>query len=138
MAKTLVVIDGMGGSIGQQIVLKLRENFPRSNILALGTNAVAAQNMMKAGANHVASGENAFRINLPAADIIVAPLAVTIPNSMMGEITPAMAEAVAVSAAKKFFLPLTNPKVEIAGLVYQPIPHLMEEIIEKIKSLGVE
>lgn len=138
MTKTIVVIDGMGGSIGQQIVLKLRESFPKSTILALGANAVAAQNMMKAGANHVASGENAFRVNLPKADIIVAPLAVAIPDSMMGEITPAMAEAVALSEARKFFLPLTNPKVEIAGLVYQPIPHLMEEIVKKLKDLGVE
>lgn len=138
MAKTIIVIDGMGGSIGQQIVLKLRESFPKSTIIALGSNAVAAQNMMKAGANYVASGENAFRVNLPKADIIVAPLAVTIPHSMMGEITSLMAEAVALSPAKKFFLPLTNPKVEIAGLVYQPIPHLMEEVIEKIKGLGVE
>lgn len=138
MFKTIMVIDGMGGSIGQQIIIKLRENFPKSTIMALGTNAVAAQNMMKAGANQVASGENAFRVNLPKAEIIVAPLAATIPNSMMGEVTPAMAEAVALAQAKKFFLPLTNPKVEIAGLAYQPIPHLMEEVIKKLKEMGVE
>ncbi len=138
MIKTILVIDGMGGSIGQQIVLKLREKFPKSTIIALGTNAIAAQNMMKAGANQVASGENAFRINLPKAELIVAPLAATIPHSMMGEVTPAMAEAVALAQATKFFLPLTNPKVEIAGLSYQPIPHLMEEIIKKLMEMGVE
>ncbi len=138
MGFTIVVIDGMGGSIGQQIVLRLRENFPKSTILALGTNAVAAQNMMKAGATQVASGENAFRITLKKVDVIVAPLAVALPHSMMGEVTPAMAEAIALAEAKKFFLPLTNPKIEIAGLSYQPIPHLMEEITEKLKNLGVE
>jgi hypothetical protein len=130
----IAVIDGMGGSIGHQIILKLRENFPEAEILALATNAVATHNMMKAGANQGASGENAFKLNLQKVKYIVAPLATTIPHSMLGELTPKMAEAVALSPAKKIYLPLTNPKVEIAGITHQPIPHLMEEVVKKIKK----
>ncbi len=134
MSLKIAVIDGMGGSIGHQIILRLRENFPEAEILALATNAVATHNMMKAGANQGASGENAFQISLQRVDLIIAPLATTIPHSMMGELTPKMAEAVALSPARKIFLPLTNPKVEIVGISYQPIPHLMEEVVKKIKS----
>lgn len=131
----IAVIDGMGGSIGHQIIFRLRESFPEASIVALGANAVATHNMMKAGANEGASGENAFKLILPNVNFIVAPLATAIPHSFMGELTASMAEAVALSPAQKIFLPLTNPKVELAGLAYQPIPHLMEEVTKKLKDL---
>ncbi len=130
----IAVIDGMGGSIGHQIIFRLRENFPEVLIVALGANAVATHHMMKAGANEGASGENAFKLILPKVDFIVAPLATTIPHSFMGELTVGMAEAVSLSPAQKIFLPLTNPKVELAGVAYQPIPHLMEEVAKKLKK----
>ena len=48
----IAVVDGMGGSIGHQIILELRRNLPEdTEIIALGANAIATGNMMKARAN---------------------------------------------------------------------------------------
>jgi len=98
----IAVIDGMGGGIGAQIVAQLREELPLDvEILALGANAVATQKMMQARASRGASGENAIRVSIGAADVILAPIGVVVPNSMMGEITPAIAEAIAGAPGRK-------------------------------------
>lgn len=128
------VIDGMGGKIGAQIISQVREEFPDLEIYALATNAIAAHQMMKAGANRGASGENAIINTVRDVDIIIGPLAIIVPNSMMGELTPAMAEAIANSKAHKILLPLTYPSLDIIGVEMMPLPHLMEKGIELLKK----
>jgi len=130
----ILVVDGAGGSIGQQIVTRLRENLPsKIEILALGTNAIAASNMMKAGANLGASGENAFKVTVPEADVIIGPVSIMIPNSFMGELTPAMAEYLSLSRAKKILLPL-GKHIEMVGVSNLPLPHLMDETIKLVRA----
>jgi len=135
----IAAIDGMGGSIGNQIIRRLRENLPDDiHITALGTNAIAANNMMKAGANRGASGENAVAISVAEADIIIGPISIVIPNSMMGELTARMAEAIAGTKAQKILLPLANPQVDLVGVSREPLPHLMEEAVKIIrKKMGL-
>jgi len=131
----ILVVDGAGGSIGQQIVARLRENLSdKIEILVLGTNAIAASNMMKAGANRGASGENAFRVTVPEADIIIGPISIMIPNSFMGELTPAMAEHLSLSKAKKVLLPMSQPHIDLVGASNLPLPHLMDETIKLVKT----
>lgn len=130
----VLVVDGAGGSIGQQIIARLRESLPEKvEILALGTNAIAASNMMRAGANRAASGENAFRVTVPEADVIVGPVAVMMPNSFMGELSPAMAEHLSMSKAKKILLPL-GQNMEVVGTSNLPLPHLMDETTRLVKT----
>jgi hypothetical protein len=131
----LCVIDGMGGKIGAQIISQVRERFPDLEIYALATNAVAAHQMLKAGANKGASGENAIVVTVREVDIIIGPLAIVIPNSMMGELTPKMAEAIASSRAEKILLPITYPKINLIGTEEKPLPHLMEEGIDLLVKL---
>lgn len=85
----IAVIDGQGGGIGRVIVEKLRKALPKDDveIIALGTNAMAAALMLKAGANDAASGENAVIYNADKVDIIVGTIAVLMPHSMLGEFT---------------------------------------------------
>lgn len=136
----IAVIDGQGGGIGKVIVEKLRRALPRDEveIIALGTNAVAAALMLKAGANEAASGENAIIYNADKVDVIVGTVAVLIAHSMLGEFTPAMAEAVAKSPAKKILLHLNRSNVEIVGVAAEPLPHLIDLMVEGVKSLAVE
>lgn len=76
---TIVIIDGMGGSIGAQIVSNLRKNLPQElDITVLGTNAIAASNMIKAGANRGVSGENAIKVSVKEADFIIGPVSIVI------------------------------------------------------------
>ncbi len=132
----IAVIDGQGGGIGKHITEKLRKELPEeTEILALGTNALATSVMLRAGANEGASGENAVIYNAPRVDIIVGPLSILIPNGMMGELTPGMAEAIASSPARKVLLPLIRGTIELVGLSPEPLPHLIDAMVQRIKQL---
>jgi Domain of unknown function (DUF3842) len=130
----IAVIDGMGGGIGAQIVTQLRQELPpKVEIIALGANAVATDRMIKAGASRGASGENAIRVSVNLADFIVAPIGAVIPNSMMGEITPAIAEVVAGARGRKLFLPVNQPHFEIVGIEAKPLARQMGVAIQIIQ-----
>lgn len=131
-----MVVDGMGGRIGQEVVARLRAAFGVGvELLAVGTNSAATAAMMKAGANRGATGENAVRIAVREVDVIIGPLSVLIPDSMMGEVTPLMAESLALSSARKVMLPLTNPRIDLVGITKTPLPHLMEEAIALVAAM---
>lgn len=132
----IAVVDGQGGGIGKHITERIRKISPEGiYLLVLGTNALATSVMLKAGANEGASGENAIVYNAPRVDIIVGPVSIICANSMSGELTPKMAEAIASSPAKKILLPLTKSEVEIVGVRPEPLPHLIDELVDKIKKL---
>ena len=131
----IAVIDGMGGGIGAQIVSSLREDLPTYiDIYALGTNSIATSAMMKAHANKGATGENAIVVSSKRANIIVAPISVTIPNSMMGEVTSKISEAVADSEALKILLPIMPENIELVGLENKPHALLIKDTIKVIKK----
>ena len=133
--KRILVIDGMGGRIGQEIVSRLRSAFEsRVEILAVGTNSIATAAMMKSGANRGATGENAVRVSVREADVLMGPLSVLVPDSMMGEVTSDIAQALASSPAKKVLLPLSNPRIDLVGITKTPLPHLMDEAIETVAA----
>lgn len=131
----IAVVDGQGGGIGKAIVDRLRRELPEEvDIVALGTNAMAAALMMKAGANEGASGENAILYTAGKVDIIVGAIGIIVANSMMGELTPAMARAIAESPAKKVLIPLNRCNIEIVGVRNEPLPHHIDDAVASIKS----
>ena len=133
MTRAIAVVDGIGGGIGAQIVERLRkEDLPGISIVALGTNAVATQRMVNAGADKGASGENAVRVSIGLADYIIGPIGIVLPNAMMGEITPAMAEAVFNSRGKKLLLPLNQPHFEIVGISQKNVNDLISDAIQAL------
>lgn len=136
MRKIICIIDGQGGGIGATLIKYLKERFGEGcELIALGTNAIATAQMMKAGANRGATGENAVcRAVSLGVEWIVGPIAVTWPNAILGEVTPKMAEAVMSSPAKKILLPLTQENAEVIGTSREPMPHLVQMIVEKIKE----
>ena len=130
--KRICVIDGQGGGIGSAVIKKLKNQFGETvEIIALGTNAIATAQMLKAKANRGASGENAIVHTVADVDLIIGTVAVIMANSMMGEVTPRMAEAVANSPAKKILIPLFQENVVIVGIAPEPLPHLIETLIEE-------
>ena len=134
------VIDGQGGGIGSLIVKRLRDEFGDAiEILALGTNAAATTAMMKSRANKGATGENAIVWNAGRVDLITGPLSIVLPNAMLGELTPKMAEAIVSSNIKKILLPLNQEGIDVAGVEKEPLPHMVEKLIERIrKEIGKE
>ena len=136
VTKRICIIDGQGGGIGATLIKYLKEAYGESVVLiALGTNAIATAQMLKAGANKGASGENAICRTVFQVDCIIGPIAVTWANAMLGEVTPKVAKAVTSSPAIKILLPLSQESVEIVGVVKEPLPHLVQEAVEKTKEV---
>jgi hypothetical protein len=131
----IAVVDGQGGGIGSLIVKRLRDEFGDAlEIFALGTNATATSAMMKSRSNKGATGENAIVWNANRANIIIGPLSIVLPNAMFGELTPKMAEAIASSDAKKILLPLNQEGIDVIGAEKEPLPHMLEKIIETVRQ----
>ncbi len=130
----IAVIDGQGGGIGKLLVEKLRQELPDAQIIALGTNALAAALMIKAGANEGASGENSIIYNAPKVDIITGTIGIIAANSMLGELTPLMAKAIAESPAKKILIPMNKCNVEVVGVKSEPLPHYIDCVVNSIKA----
>ena len=135
--KRICVIDGQGGGIGATLIKYLKQAYGESvELIGLGTNAIATAQMLKAGANRGASGENAIVQTVVTADLIVGPISISWANAMLGEVTPKMAEAVMSCPAPKILLPLTQEPVVLVGLESEPLPHLVQRVVnEKIKEI---
>lgn len=131
----IAVIDGQGGGIGKAVVSKLRQVFEdRIGILALGTNSLATSLMLKSGAHEGATGENAIVFNASKVDIIIGPVAIICANSLLGELTPVMAKAIAESPAKKVLIPLNRCNLIVAGVETKPLPHYIDDAIEIVRA----
>ncbi len=137
MQKRICIIDGQGGGIGATLIKYFKAAYGEQfELIALGTNAIATAQMLKAGANKGATGENAIARTVADADCIIGPIAITWANAMLGEVTPRIAEAVTSSLATKILLPLHQERVEIVGIVKEPLPHLVQMVVEnKIKEV---
>ena len=134
----ICVIDGQGGKIGSVIIAKLKERLKEQvEIIALGTNSLATQNMMKARANKGASGENAVVTTLRRADIVIGTINILMANSMLGEFTPKMAQAVAESEAVKYILPVTQDNLVVIGLQGLSIPQMIDVLVQEVEK-GIE
>ncbi len=114
----ILVLDGQGGRMGRTLTEEIRKICPGAEITAVGTNSIATGNMMKADcADHYATGENAVIVACRTADLIVGPLGITMADAMMGEISPAMANAVASSLARRVLIPMNLCSTYVAGTV---------------------
>ncbi|MDR3560675.1 MAG: DUF3842 family protein [Negativicutes bacterium] len=132
----IAVVDGMGGGLGVQLVASLTAQLgAKAEVIALGTNALATNNMVRAGAARGATGENAVLVSLRKVDVVVGPIGIVIPNAMMGEITPKIAEVVASSDARKVLLPVSQSHFEIVGLESRPLGMVIKEAVSRIVDI---
>lgn len=131
----VLVIDAQGGGIGKQLVTAIKQNLPQLNVTAVGTNVSATAQMLKAGADNGATGENAVVVGARGADVIVGPIGIIIADSMLGEVTEKMATAVARSDAKKILIPFNNCQTFITGVKNASISEMIAETIQKLENL---
>ncbi len=131
----IVVIDGQGGRLGRLLVEGVKARLPQAQVYALGTNTVATAAMLKAGADFGATGENPVLRGVADADGVLGPVGVVVANAILGEVTPAMAEAVGSCRAKKFLIPMNSCGVLVAGVEEQPLPAYVAQAVE---ALAVE
>ena len=130
--KKIIVIDGQGGNIGKQLVKRIREELPDAYIRAVGTNSTATGNMLKAGADEAATGENAVVVAAKQADIITGPIGIIVPDALLGEVTVTMAKAVSDSKSVKVLIPMNKCDIMIAGVQDKSINELIEAAVKQI------
>ena len=129
---TVLVVDGQGGRLGSQLVKEIVQRFPEHDLLAVGTNSMATERMLKAGAARAATGENAVAVACRRADVIVGPVGMVIADALLGEVTPVMAEAVGRSGAVRILLPSDKCDTLIAGIAGQGMSALIADAMDKL------
>ena len=128
----LLVIDGQGGNLGANIIKSVKERYPEIDIIAVGTNAIATAAMVKAGAKKAATGENPVAVTVKRADVIIGPVGIVIADSMLGEITPRIAQAIGSADATRILIPMNKCENIIAGVPDIPVSQLVDDAICKI------
>ena len=131
----ITVIDGQGGRIGKSVIEQLKKSHPEQEIYAIGTNGIATAAMLKAGADHGATGENPCIVNSRDFDIIIGPIGIVLADSLLGEITPAIAVAVSSSPAFKILIPVNRCNHYIAGSREAGLGEYIREVCEKVSSM---
>ncbi|MGE5494670.1 MAG: DUF3842 family protein [Burkholderiales bacterium] len=129
----VVVVDAQGGGMGAAIVKSLADKYGgRINIIAVGTNGIASAAMKKSGASCCATGENAVCFNVRSADVIIGGIGIIASCGMMGEITPAMARAIAESPAQKILIPISKCNILIPGVMSTGAKELIEMAVDSL------
>jgi hypothetical protein len=127
-----MVVDGQVGGLGKAIIERIKKSNLRVEVIGVGTNSIAASVMLKAGADDAATGENAVIYNAGLADYIVGPIGVISANSMLGEISPAVAAAIASAPGLKLLVPLNKCNIYVAGVRENGLSEKIEDIIARI------
>lgn len=132
----IVVIDGQGGRMGALLIEKLMNKIKASaisaEVIAIGTNSIATAAMLRAGADAGATGENPVIVACRDADYIIGPIGIIAADSLLGEVTPAMAAAVAAASAEKILLPVNKCKLHVVGTADKNVASLIEEAVDCI------
>ena len=131
----VVIIDGQGGKMGQMLIERIKGQKIPCELIAIGTNSIATAVMLKAGADAGATGENPVIVASRDADVIVGPIGIIAADSLLGEVTPAMAVAVGQSKAKKLLLPVNLCNNIIIGTGSLPMAKLIEEAVAEISNI---
>lgn len=131
----VLIIDAQGGGLGRQLVQALKQKHEDLEIVAVGTNSIATSNMIKAGADVGATGENAVVVNCQTSDIIVGPIGILLVNSLYGEISARMAEAVSLSKAKRVLIPFFHDDNIIVGINDYSIKKLINQAVDEVGNI---
>ena len=131
----IMIMDGQGGKIGALLVKKIKEFYPETELLAIGTNSIATSAMLKAGADLGATGENPVVHNAKEADVIIGPIGILSANAILGEVTPKMAEAVGESRARKILSPVNNCNITVAGTADLPLSGYVSSALSQLALL---
>ncbi len=135
----ILIVDAQGGGLGKQLVTAIKQTLPDAVITAAGANSAATSAMLRAGADHAATGENAVIVGCRTADVIMGPIGIVVADALYGEITPAMAAAVGSSAATRILIPFNSCDTIIAGVANWNgkalLQSAMDALVETVRAL---
>lgn len=94
--------------------------------------------MLKSGAKRAATGENPVIVACRKADVIIGPIGIVIADSLLGEITVKMANAVSQSNAVRILIPINKCENLVAGVKNLSVSALIEDTVEKLERVMTE
>ncbi len=130
----ILIVDAQGGGVGKQLVAAVKVAIPEAQITAVGANSVATTQMLKAGADEAATGENPVVVACRRADVIMGPIGIVIADSMNGEITPLMATAIGQSDARRILIPLNTCNNIVAGVDDKNLKVLINDAVKCLQA----
>lgn len=131
----ITIIDGQGGKMGKTVIEQLKKAHPNLELYAIGTNSIATAAMLRAGADFGATGENPCIVNARDSDIIIGPIGIVFADALLGEITPAIAQAIGSSKAYKILIPVNRCNHYIVGCSEIGLTEYIHLVCEKVDSL---
>ena len=131
----ITIIDGQGGRMGKAVIEQLKKRHPDLPLYAIGTNSIATAAMLKAGADYGATGEHPCIVNARDSDIIIGPIGIVFADALLGEITPAIAQAIGSSKAYKILIPVNRCSHYIVGCREAGLGEYIRMVCEKVDTL---
>ena len=132
----ITVIDGQGGKLGAMLTSAAKAEFPEAFVAAVGTNAIATNAMLKAGADSAATGDNPAVVACRDSDAVLGPVGIAIADSLLGEVTPKMALAVARCPGIRVLLPINRCSSFIACKNESPAEYIKNAMAILKENLG--
>lgn len=133
--KKITIIDGQGGRMGKVLIEQLKKEFPKQELLAIGTNSIATAAMMKAGADYGATGENPVVVAARDSDLIIGPIGIVIADSLFGEVTPTMAAAIGRSHATQLLMPVNRCNHHVVGCEDISMNEIIRRVVDQVREL---
>ncbi len=133
--KKVTVIDGQGGRLGALLTEAIKAAGLPCELLAVGTNTIAATAMLKAGADAAATGENPVVVACRDSDVILGPVGILCADALLGEITPKMAQAIGASKAEKLLVPVNRCGIRVIGVRTQSMADAVNEAVAALRTL---
>ena len=84
------------------------------------------------------TGENPAIVNAEDSDIIIGPIGIVFANSLLGEITPAIATAVGASRAFKILIPVNRCNHFVVGCEDTGLGEYIRMVCEKVDEMVTE
>lgn len=130
----ILIVDAQGGGVGKQLVTAVKEAMPEAKVIAVGANSMATGQLLKAGADEAATGENPVIVACRKADVIMGPIGIVIADSMNGEITPKMATAIGQSECRRILIPINNCNNIVAGVEDKSLKALIKDAVRCLQE----
>ena len=130
----ILIVDGQGGKLASEVIKTIKKKVT-CTITAVGTNAIATENMLKAGADIAATGENPVIVACRKADVIIGPIGIVIADALNGEITPNIAKAIGSADATRILIPINRCDNLVAGINAINTKDLINDAVNKLMSL---
>lgn len=131
----ILVIDGQGGRIGQQLIKAILTRYPQVEVTAIGTNSLATSAMLKGGASQGATGENALLVACRRADVILGPRHRHRRRPDGGDLPGHGGSGGAGPGPRRILIPLNQCDNLVAGVAELPVARLLESAVGELGKL---